>query len=384
MSGTRLLRRPWLIAIGSGAALLFAAAWCARTPPVAVETVAATRAPLRVEVNTNGKVEPLPEAELRVHARLDGRIVEIPDAGTRVEAGDVILEIDAGPVASQLAAAESERLAALESLRTARKRVDLMRRRAETDADLFEQGALTQQRSNESRAALEEAQVQLETLEREVPLRVASLDLRIGELGAQRDAAVVRAPFAGTVYRTDFRRGEAVTQGVPILWLADLSRLRVRANVDQVDLGRVAPGQRMRITSNAWPDRSWSAVVSEVVPHVVEKANRAIAESLALVEPPSDGLLPGMTVDVDIVVDSVAEALQVPAAAVQTSDGTSFVYRVDDGRVRRTPVVVGRASVAAVEILSGIEADDRVVLGSAGELADGSRVEARNRDVAAR
>jgi RND family efflux transporter MFP subunit len=384
MTGTRSLGKPWLIAVGSGAALLFAALWCARTPPVAVETVAASRAPLSVEVNTNGKIEPLPEAELRVHARLDGRIVEIPAAGSRVAAGDVILEIDAGPVASQLASAESERLAALESLRATRKRLDLLGRRAETDADLLEQGALTQQLANESRAAFEEAKVQVETLEREVPLRVASLDLRIQELGAQREAAVVRAPFAGTVYRTDFERGEAVTQGVPILWLADLSRLRVRANVDQVDLGRVAPGQKMRITSNAWPERSWSAVVSEVVPHVVEKANRAVAESLALVEPPSDGLVPGMTVDVDIVVDSVPDALQVPAAAIQTSDGVPFVYRLDDGRVRRTPVVLGRASVSAVEIVSGIGADDRVVLGGASGLEDGSRVEARSRDVAAR
>lgn len=384
MSGIRSLGRPWPLAVGAGAVLLFTAWWCARTPPIAVEAVAASRAPLRVEVNTNGKVEPLPEAELRVHARLDGRIVSIPEAGTRVGKGDVILEIDAGPVASQLAEAESQRLAAMESLRGARKRFELLQRRAETDADLFKRGALTEQRYNESRAAVDEARSQLETLEHEVPLRVDSLDLRIEELGAQRDAAVVRAPFAGTVYRTDFKTGEAVTQGTPILWLADLSRLRVRANVDQVDLGRVKPGQKMRITSNAWPDRSWSAVVSEVVPHVVEKANRAVAESLALVDPPTDGLLPGMTVDVDIVVDSVADALQVPAAAVQTSDGVPFVFRIADGRVRRTPVVVGRASVNAVEILSGLSADDEVVLGSVTGLEDGSRVEARIRDVAAR
>ena len=56
----------------------------------------------------------------------------------------------------------------------------------------------------------------------------------------------MRAPFAGTIYKTQAKKGEMVRLGDPLLWLADLEHLRVRANVDQVDLGRVRPGQRDR------------------------------------------------------------------------------------------------------------------------------------------
>lgn len=140
----------------------------------------------------------------------------------------------------------------------------------------------------------------------------------------------------------------------------------------------------MRVTSNAYPDRSWSAVVSELVPHVVVKDNRSVAEGLALVRPPTEGLVPGMTVDVDIVVDDVAETLQVPPTAVYTADGDPYVYRVEGGRAERTPVVLGRSSVQAVEILQGLETDDRVIVSASNGLTDGTRVEAHLRDVAAR
>lgn len=384
MKAARIHGKPWLVAGGSGVLLLALGLWCARSPAIPVEAAAARRAPLRVEVNTNGTIEPLPEAELRVHARLEGRVLEIPEPGTRVEAGDVILKIDEAPVAAALASAESERLQAEESLSAARRTFELVKRRAATNAELYEKGALTPQRHAESQAELAEAAERLANLEREVPLRIASLDLRIKELGEQLVGASVTAPFSGTVYRTELKKGQIARVGEPVLWLADLSRLRVRANVDQVDLGRVAPGQRMHITSNAWPHRSWTAIVSELVPHVVVKQNRSVSEGLALVDPPTDGLVPGMTVDVDIVVDEVDEALQVPAAAVFSEDGAPFVYVVAGGRAHRTPVELGRSSVQAVEIVGGLDADDTVVLTSPNGMRDGSRVDVELRDVAAR
>jgi len=384
MKAYSITSKPSMIALAAGGTLLLLALWCARHPVVSVEAAAARRAQLTVEVNTNGKIEPVPEAEVRVHARLEGRIVEIPEPGTRVEAGDVVLQIDDRPVASELAAAESERLASLEALRAARDTFERVRRKADIDQNLFEQGALIRQRHAESQAKLEEASSRLANLKREVPLRVASLDLRIQELSAQRDAATLTAPFPGTVYRTEFKEGEMVHVGDPILWLADLTRLRVRANIDQVDLGRVRAGQRMHVTSNAYPGRRWTARVSELVPHVIVRDNRSVSEGLALVDPPTDGLVPGMNVDVDVVVEDVLDTLQVPAAAVYTEDGRPFVYRIAKGRALWTPVTLGRSSVGAIEILGGLEIDDQVVVGSSNGLRDGSRVEARITNVAAR
>ena len=355
--------------------------WCARAPHPQVEVAAARRAPLRVAVSTNGKVEPVYDIEVR--ARLDGRIVDIPDdAGKKVQTGEEIVRLDAGPVAAELATAESERLAALESLRSTRAQTAQVRERAAADAALYRQGALTRQAYDTSQATLREAEAHLAFQEHDVPLRVASLELRITELKAQSEATVVRAPFGGTIYKTQAKRGEMVHVGDPLLWLADLEHLRLRANVDQVDLGRVQPGNRIVVTANAFPSRSWSGVVTELVPHVVVKESRSVSEGLARLDPPTDGLVPGMIVDVEIVVAEEQNALQVPADAIFYQNGAPFVYRIDDGRARVTPVELGLSSTTATAIKSGLEEGALVVTGQATGLENGMRVEVRRADEA--
>jgi HlyD family secretion protein len=341
-----------------------------------VEITQAVRGPLQVKVATNGKIEPLDEAEVQVRARLDGRILEIPDPGTNVDAGDVVLRIDDAPVASELAKAESERLAAAESLRAARHEHTLSRERFATDRELYDKEALTREKFTESEAAAKDAAARVEALEREVPLRVQALELRIEELRSKLNSAVLHAPFDGTVYRTEAKKGAVVEEGDPLLWIADLSRLRVRANIDQVDLGRVKKGQQVVIGSNAFPGRSWTGYVTEIVPHVVVKESRSISEGLARLEPPTYGLVPGMTVDVDIIVAEAPDVLQVPAESVfSNGGGRSFVYRVDGRQVRQSPVEVGLASVSSVEIRNGIEEGAAIVVGPLRELDDGMRVE---------
>lgn len=368
-------RALWLLPLAI--ALLTARAWCGRTAAPVVETVAARRAPLHVLVSTNGKIEPVDDIEVR--ARLDGRVISIPDAGKRVAAGDEMVGFDAGPVAGQVAAAESDRLAALESLRVARATAAERRERLSADRTLQRQGALTREVLDQSERTAQAAAAQVDFLEHDVPLRVAALDKRIAELHAQQAASVVRAPFAGTIYKTQAKKGEMVRLGDPLLWLADLEHLRVRANVDQVDLGRVRPGQPVRVTANAFPGRVWNGTVSEVVPNVVVKDSRSVSESLARLDPPTDGLVPGMTVDVEIVVAEVPDALQVPAEAVQTVGGESFVYRVDGQRLRRTPVRTGLASVSAVAIAAGLDEGALVVVGPTEGLRDGMKVKPERR-----
>lgn len=351
--------------------------WLARPALPEVDVAATRRAELVVEVSTNGVIEPLDDLDVR--ARLDGRIVDIAEPGTRLEAGAVLLRIDDGPVASAIASAESERLSALDSLRSARNRLEQIEKRAAVDAELLEKGALTPSVHDETLAELRDARARVEFLEREVPYQVAALDLEITELEAQREDATFEAPFAGTVYRRDAKKGAMVRSGEPILRFADLDRLRVRANIDQVDLGRVQGGHGVSISSNAYPGRRWSARISEVIPHVVVKDSRYVAESLAIIEPPVNGLVPGMTVDVDIRVDSDPDVLQVPAEAVILSDGEAYVLRIERGRARRVAVELGRSSVGFQEVLGGLTEADEVILGASDLLADGTRVALRDR-----
>lgn len=369
--------RRLIVAAAVAAVLLLA--WWKHTPALPVDATNVSRGPLALLVTTNGKVEPVEDAEVR--ARLDGRIVQIPDPGTKVAKGDVILRIDSGPVAAELAKAQGERLSILEKLRDARSKLAQQKERAATDQKLFEQGALTSETNAASQAALHDARARVEFLERETPLRVDSLDLRIREYQDQLGSAEVHAPFAGTVYRTEQRKGAMVHVGDPILWVADLGHLRVRTNIDQVDLGRVHAGQKVTISANAFPNRTWAGTVTEVIPHVVVRQSRSISEGLAEVTPPTDGLVPGMSVDVDVVVTRAPDALHIPAQAVVHSDGQPYVYRLAGNRARRTPVKLGLETVNEVEVVAGLSDGDHVVVSPLRDLHDGERVEARLRHV---
>jgi HlyD family secretion protein len=156
--------------------------------------------------------------------------------------------------------------------------------------------------------------------------------------------------------------------------------LRIRTNVDQVDLGQVAKGQEVEVRSNAYPNRLWRAQITELIPRVVTKESRLVAEGLAEVAPPAEGLVPGMTVDVEIMVSAVSGALQIPAEAVFTDEDGAFVYRLRGNRVERTGVVLGRSTVTQVEVLEGLENKDSVVLGPVSGLQDGMKVDVRKHD----
>jgi RND family efflux transporter MFP subunit len=349
--------------------------WWARNPAPFVQAAEVRRGPLILDVSTNGTVEPIDDIELR--ARVDARVIEIPDSGKVVRQGEEVIRLDVGGIPAELEAARSERLASVEALRAARDALTRAQQNFATDEELFQGGALTANRYKESKSLRREAAAKAASLEREVPLRVASLDLRIAELERKHQAAVIRAPFDGTVYKTTAKKGQMVRVGDALLSMADLEHLRIRTNVDQVDLGKVEPGQRIRVLANAYPDRVWTGKVTEIIPNVEIKQNRAIAEALAQVDPPLAGLVPGMTVDVDIVVAEADSVLQIPAEAISNDGQGPFVYKVEGNLVRVTQVKLGLTSVTAAEITDGLEAGDQVVRGPLTDLQDGMRVETR-------
>ena len=367
-----------LVAVVLVAAALAVPLWLARDPVAAVRVATAQRGPLVMKVATNGTLEPVEDFEVR--ARLDGRIVEIREAGDQVAAGAVLLRIDEAPTAAALQAARSRQLEAEESLRAARDQLARTERTFAVDERLRRERALAEDRFVESRAALDEARARVAFLEREVPLRVESLALRIRDLEDSLAGTIVTAPFAGTVYVAAAEVGEVVRSGQALLSLADLGRLQVRTNVDQVDLGKVRPGNAIEVFSSAHADRVWAGRITSLVPRVEMRNNRAVAEAVAAIEAPADGLLPGMNVDVEVVVETAENVLQVPSEAIFAAGEGPFVYRVEGDRATAQPVTLGLSSFTAVEVARGVEPGDVVILGPATDVRDGRRIAARAGD----
>jgi ABC exporter DevB family membrane fusion protein len=296
-----LSRRGWAV-VGGAIVLLMMLVWAARggNPDAAG---AGSNGPAEagdVVLACTARVEGASETT-EVGAGMDGVVAEIRvKEGDAVQAGDVLAVIDRRELPAELSAAR----AAAEAARQARVRVmrgsrqeDRERAEAEVTAAeavvlqaqseqeratrLFQQGILTASARDEVRRNLEVSQAQLQAARKRAELvkapplpedaakadaDVRAAEERVRSLEQVLQKTYVRAPTGGTVLRTLMRPGESFSTFVPrpILSMADTSRLRVRAEVDERDVAKVRTGQRVLVRADGWGSDSLSGRVSRL------------------------------------------------------------------------------------------------------------------------
>jgi HlyD family secretion protein len=412
---TKRKARGWvwtgLIAIAAIAAL----AWGFWPRPIAVETAAAARAPLRVTVEEEGRTRV--RDRYVVSAPVAGFLRRLPwKTGDPVRAGDVVAQIEppratpldprtreesearVGVATASLRAAEQRARSAAEQVRAAQ--VDLRYRkqeleRAETllksddiprnayDSALFEfRRAEANLRTAEQQAA--GARVEIETARAEVEAARAALT----DVTRPRDASpsapmvVVRAPAGGRVLNVVRKSEGAVAQGEALIEIADARALEVEVEVLSADAVRMGPGTRVLLTR--WGgDHPLEARVRIVEPTgftkvsalgVEEQRVRVIADITA----PEDQwrrLGDGYRVEAGFILWESEDALQVPASALFRRGEDWAVFVVENGVARRRVIKTGRRTGLAVQIESGISEGERVITHPDETIEDGKAVQ---------
>ena len=186
---------------------------------------------------------------------------------------------------------------------------------------------------------------------------------------------VVTAPAAGTIIARAVEEGDTVQPGRTLLVLSRPGRTEIVAPVDEKNLALLAPGQRAVVSADAYPERTFPAALTTLVPAVVA-ASGTVTAKFAVADPPAY-LLPEMTVSVEVEVARKAAALTLPLDAVRDLAASPWVLAIRDGRARRVPVTVGSRGAARVELLVGLAAGDLVVPAAEGKVADGDKVRVR-------
>lgn len=257
------------------------------------------RPPPAGSVSGNGVIEPA-RPETRVGAALAGRIAAVAVAeGQRVSPGDVLVEFEQEVEKASLTAAEADVAAAraqlLRSVRgnrsedvaaaladadTARARADLSRGVLERLEQVQKGGGATVDeverarrqaeadaaaaRASESRRQAVVAGSRREDVEL-ARAQLAAAEARRDQARATLDRLTVRAPIAGEIMQVKYRVGEYYQPGSdPLVVLGDTSRLTVRMDVDERDIGRVAVGAPLIVRANAFPGRDFTGKVSEI------------------------------------------------------------------------------------------------------------------------
>jgi len=204
---------------------------------------------------------------------------------------------------------------------------------------------------------------------------------RVGLLAAQSSlgAVDIKSPIVGTVYSVPVQEHDFVQAGGVLLNVADLTRLRVRAYFDEPEIGKLAIGQPVKIVWDAKPGMEWHGHILQAPATIVEYGTRNVGQCVISVDDAKGDLLPNTNVTVTVTTREKQRVLTVAREALHTDGQENYVYKVVDGRLRRTPVDVDMVTLTRVEITGGLSEGDVVALGATteAELSDGLEVKAQ-------
>jgi membrane fusion protein (multidrug efflux system) len=279
-----------------------------------------------------------------------------------------------------------------ESVTLTAKVSDTVRRVNFEDGDYVEKGSVLIELTNqeeeaalaEARANLDDAQSQLRRLE-DLSKRglsaVQQLDIaksRADAMQAQMNRVVARlkdrivlAPFSGLLGFRNVSPGTLVTPTTTITSIDDISTIKLDFTVPETVLGSMTPGAKIVAKSVSFPGREFEGVVRTVGSRV-DPVTRAVMIR-AHVPNKDRALRPGMLLTVDVVT-SQHEALVIPEGAVFQVQNRAYVYKLDGLTAHQQQIEVGGRHFGTVEVKSGLEAGDTIVIEGIVKLRDGIQV----------
>jgi len=359
------------------------------------------REDVTARVRAPGKIEP--KTQVKVSADVMGKIVSLPvKEGDRVRRGQLMLQLDDTQYRAALGQARAAIATGLARQREAQSAFRVMEANHERQRKLFEEKLLSQAEWDQATNTYESARAAVATTQEEVARAQAMVDAAADNVRKCR----FTAPLDGIVSALNVEAGEIVitgtmnNPGTEILTVSDLSRMLVRADVDESDIVDLRSGQRAKITVDALPDTAFAGTVAEIG----NTAKRSITSTVegqtnfevkVVFDTDVPQVRPGMTADVEVETSTHAGTLAVPIQAVvvrterdlapksrtrarkpaaeplAAADDTvgrrqkeiTGLFRVEQGVAKFVPVRTGIASETEIEVFGDLKPGDLVVAG---------------------
>jgi len=241
---------------------------------------------------------------------------------------------------------------------------------------LLDQRVVSQSEHDQRRTQAEAARQQYEAAKNGAAQQYQSLQAARARVALARKAnsdTVVRAPFSGVVAERLVTSGDYVTKGMKVAVVVRVNPLRVQLTVPEQFVSAIAVGQAVSFEVDAYAGRRFEGRIKYVAPALQADQRALTVEALV---PNATGVLkPGLFATARIEQPAKTPGVLVPAAAVQTTSGTSRVYVVDGDHVEERIVTVGETVGDLVEVTKGVKNGERVATKNLARLADGTKVE---------
>ncbi|MBN2287687.1 MAG: efflux RND transporter periplasmic adaptor subunit [Candidatus Glassbacteria bacterium] len=360
-------------------------------------------------VLATGVVKAQVGAEVRVGSRVSGKVERVfTGIGDKLNKGDPIAQLEKDDLEALMAQRRAEwgmargRLSSLESLfpkevEKAEADVDkwqatvtLAEKDLERTADLVKEDLSSEQELDQAKEQLAVAEAELVTAVKTLELvntqytediKLAQLEVEstmaaLANARAELAFTTIVAPITGVVASIETQEGETVAAGMnapTFLTIIDLERLQVDAYVDEVDIGKIEPGQQAVFTVDAFPAREIEGKVEAIYPKAVILENVVYYDVVIEITQPYQGLLrPEMTASVTIFQEERKDVLVIPLKAVKREGGRNVVYLLNDGVPEQREIKVGWQDGRWIEIVSGLEEGQLLLTETPAAVREGS------------
>ncbi|MBU8546991.1 MULTISPECIES: efflux RND transporter periplasmic adaptor subunit [Roseomonadaceae] len=284
-----------------------------------------------------------------------GQVVDRTESVGTVRARNAVtITAKVGGIVTNIRFEEGQRVAAgdqLVDLEAAALRAELDQARAQYDDARSQAARARQLQPGQSIAAQ-----RLETLE----AQARQAEGRVRQTAARLEEARIAAPFAGRVGLRQVSVGALVQPGTVVTTLDDIAKVRVEFSVPEVFLARVRVGSTVTARSAAFGDRAFTGTVS-VIDTRIDTTTRTV-RVISEFDNADEALKPGLFMTVELVLATRTNALLMPEEAIDPLGDRSFVYVIRDNRAKRVEVRLGQRLRGEVEVLSGVEAGEPVVV----------------------
>ena len=308
------------------------------------------------DVSLPGNVQAFTDAA--IFARTSGYLKRrLADIGSHVKTGQVLAEIDTPEIDQQLLQARAD-------FATAQANERLAQTTAERYQDLIKSDSVSRQDYDTAIGTYEAKRA-----------AVASAEANMKRLEEQQRFKVIYAPFDGVITARNTDIGALIGSGSnakELFHIASMDRVRVYVNVPQMYSRAARPGLPATIDIRELPGRHFEGKVLRTA-QTIDPNSRTLLVEIDL-DNPSGELLPGSYAEVHLKLPTDAAALRLPVNTLLFRSEGLRVAVVKDQRVRLQPVTMGRDFGSSVEVLSGVSANDQVVMNPSDSLADGQPV----------
>lgn len=353
--------------------ILFAALWgwsrLSVTAPPAYVTEKVTSGDISVIVSATGDLQAVNTVE--VGSEISGLVKSVNvDYNDQVSAGELLAKLDTDQLEAEVTQARASVQASEASLRQALAAHEEQQAKTDRAEKLARQDLISSEEVEMARASLTTAESNVESIRAQIVADKATLKMTETRL----EKASIRSPIDGVVLIRTIKSGQAVAASfqTPVLFTLaeDLRRMELYVDVDEADIGQVKEGQKAKFKVDAYPDTTFSAVITKV--HYAPQVEAGVVTYEAILSVDNSNMLlwPGMTASTEIITSEIQNAKIVPDNALRfippgleaVQGEENSVWTLENGEPVAIPIKVGIADNRYTEVVSGLEIGQEVLV----------------------